>query len=555
MEDQASSREGQVLAGKYKLQERLGGGGMGEVYKAENLLIGRTVAIKVLRPEHAQSPDLVARFRREATAANIVRHPHVVDILDIGEDETGAPFIVQEFLFGEDLGAHIENMGGRISAETAIDLLMPVIEAVALAHSRGVIHRDLKPENVFLAREGKNIVPKLLDFGISQIKSGDVRVTASGIAMGTPAYMAPEQIKDAREADSRTDVWALGVILYEVLAGEYPFRAETQPALFVAIATQEIPPLVDVAPHVSPTLSRIVARCLRRSPDERYPSAAELARDLNKFLSQEEIEPTLKRSIPPLGALLKQLDAEAMRAQSLEATRKFPTPPPSSRKPRVLPATDAGGVPELALLPKPGALPLRPPPVPSARPAPPPPKPAAPPPVPDLAPPPPRPRAPAPPPAPPPAPELARPPAPPPAPPPKPKPAPVEIELAPVPPPVARPAPRIVPSFEPAAPPPSTGVFVGVGVLGAVTVVAAAIAGFFRNNVMDLFGSLVDGSNTIASGAIGAGALAALVLGLRAAWRSWRSDLPGSKARAIALACACGVALVIMSEGLRGALP
>src|SRR5262249_5734405 len=153
------------------------------------------------------------------------------------------------------------------------------------------VHRDLKPENVFLAREGNKIVPKLLDFGISQIKTGDVRMTATGIAMGTPAYMAPEQIKDAKESDSRTDVWALGILVYGVLGGESPFRAETPPALFVAISTQDICPLTEVAPHISPTLSRIVARCLRRTPSERYPSASELARDLNKFLDHEEIEP------------------------------------------------------------------------------------------------------------------------------------------------------------------------------------------------------------------------------------------------------------------------
>src|SRR5262249_37445533 len=137
---------------------------------------------------------------------------------------------------------------------------------------------------------------------------------------GTPAYMSPEQIRGAKEVDARTDVWALGVMLYEVLAGDYPFKAETQPALFVQIATVDVPDLRDTAPHISPTLCRIIHRCLRRNPAERYPSGAELARDLNKFLEGEEIEPTLRRSIPPLRALLKQLDADQASMQAFAQT-------------------------------------------------------------------------------------------------------------------------------------------------------------------------------------------------------------------------------------------
>src|SRR5580693_3682482 len=169
-----SSREGEVLAGKYRLDALLGSGGMGEVYRAENLGLGRAVAIKLLREEHGESSEVVMRFLREARAANIVRHPNVVDILDIGQAEDGTPFIVQELLEGEDLAHYTKGRGGKLVLREALDVLLPAIDAVAFAHARGVIHRDLKPENIFLSRDHKGaLVPKLLDFGISRHLSAE----------------------------------------------------------------------------------------------------------------------------------------------------------------------------------------------------------------------------------------------------------------------------------------------------------------------------------------------------------------------------------------------
>lgn len=294
------AREGELLAGKYQLDKLLGAGGMGEVYRAQNVLIGRTVAIKLLRAEHAGNPDLVERFMREARAANIVRHPHVVDVLDIDKDAQGTPFIVQEFLEGEDLCRYVERHGGRLPLERALAILMPVIDAVAFAHGRGVVHRDLKPENVFLATTGRALVPKLLDFGISQIRApGNIRMTADGTAMGTPAYMSPEQIRGSQDVDARTDVWALGVMLYEVLSGILPFFATTPGELFATILTSDASPLTHVVPDAPPELAVIVGRCLRRHAQERYPSAAELARDLRHLQDGFGIEATQKRSLPP----------------------------------------------------------------------------------------------------------------------------------------------------------------------------------------------------------------------------------------------------------------
>lgn len=294
----SDNRVGEVLAAKYRLEELLGTGGMGNVYRATNELVGRGVAIKLLKAEHASNRQVVDRFMREARAANLVRHPNVVDVLDIGQDEQGIPFIVQELLVGEDLGKYAARSGGKLALEEVVELLCPVIDAVAEAHTQGVVHRDLKPENVFLARTGNARTPKLLDFGISKVRSSDVRATEVGMMMGTPAYMPPEQVQGARDADPRSDVWALGVMLFELLSGRLPFDGNDAPALFVAIATTDAPALVEVKPLVSPTVSRIVARCLRRRPDDRYPSAAELARDLRLAMDGDDIEPTGKRSVP-----------------------------------------------------------------------------------------------------------------------------------------------------------------------------------------------------------------------------------------------------------------
>lgn len=294
------SREGEILAGKYRLERLLGRGAVGFVYRAQNTLIGRTVAIKLLRPEHATDDTVVARFLREARAANMVRHPNVVDVLDIGQDDEGVPFIVEEFLEGEDLASYVKNQGGRLAPARALDILIPVAEAVGFAHSKGVVHRDLKPENVYLARAEGRVVPKLLDFGLSRIKAGssEIRMTATGVTMGSPAYMSPEQIEGSKELDARTDVWSLGVVLYEVLAGDLPFKGDSHVAVFMQIAWAAPRPLAELAANIPEDLTRVVTRCLRRAPGERYPTASELARDLEHVREGTAIEPTMRLSVP-----------------------------------------------------------------------------------------------------------------------------------------------------------------------------------------------------------------------------------------------------------------
>jgi serine/threonine-protein kinase len=277
----ASVREGSVLVGKYVLESRLGSGAMGEVWRACNTALGRDVAIKLLRVEHANNAEIVERFLREARTANLVRHPNVVDVLDVGLDDIGGPFLVQELLEGNDLAAHLSELGGRLATAPAMEILLPVVEAVAFAHEKGVVHRDLKPENVFLARTRVGVVPKLLDFGISLVGAeGGSRITTTGVALGTPAYMSPEQIKGAKHVDVRTDVWALGVLIHEMLSGKFPFQAETVADHYVQIATADPTPLEVAAAGAPIALVRIVAKCLRRVPAERYADAGALLVDL-----------------------------------------------------------------------------------------------------------------------------------------------------------------------------------------------------------------------------------------------------------------------------------
>jgi len=340
-----SSRVGDVLASKYRLEELLGSGGMGHVYRAINEDVGRSVAIKVLRSEHATNAPIVERFLREARAANLVRHPNVVDVLDVGRDGEGSSFIVQELLRGEDLSKYVDRRGGKLTLEEIEDIFLPVVDAVAEAHAHGVVHRDIKPENVFLSQQGKAGVriPKLLDFGISKIRLPNVRATEVGVMMGTPAYMAPEQIQGSHEADARCDVWALGIMLFELLAGRLPFEATDAPQLFVAIATKDPPKLIDIDPKIQKNVSRVCERCLRRTPDERYPTALELARDLRHVLLDEEIEPTQRFSIPPVS--IKPSNAEP---ELVIPDLALPSNIHSSSKPAA-PATLSGSPQAMAL--------------------------------------------------------------------------------------------------------------------------------------------------------------------------------------------------------------
>jgi serine/threonine-protein kinase len=300
---------GEVVADKYRIESVLGRGGMGVVYRAHHEILGQAVGLKLMLPEIAQSGEAVARFLNEARAAARILNEHVARVMDVGRLPNGLPYIVMEFLDGNDLGQHV-SAGSRLAVETIVDYVLQALEAIGEAHAIGIVHRDLKPSNLFVARaeDGAPRV-KVLDFGISKDKSGGVaasgKLTSTRAVLGSPSYMSPEQLRTSRDVDARSDVWALGVILYELLTGELPFDGESLGALFAAILEEEPRPLRERRADVPPGLEQVILRCLRRKPEERWPSVTELAHALAPFgsragaLSAERVARILPVAAPP----------------------------------------------------------------------------------------------------------------------------------------------------------------------------------------------------------------------------------------------------------------
>jgi len=279
---------GELIGEKYRLSAILGRGGMSVVYRATHELTGKTVAIKFLLPEQARaSHGASERFLREAQAAGRVNHANVVDVYDVGTHLSGL-YLVMEFLHGEPLSDLVGH--GPMDVVDAVRILLPTMRGIAAAHARGVIHRDLKPENIFLCADadGSAREPKVLDFGISKLLSDEpqsLSLTMPGGLVGTPYYMPPEQIRGSSDVDARADIYALGVILYEMLTGHPPFDAETYSALMVKIATETPVPVERAAPPgvVSGGLGDVVRKAMARSPDQRFPTVAALAVALEPF--------------------------------------------------------------------------------------------------------------------------------------------------------------------------------------------------------------------------------------------------------------------------------
>jgi serine/threonine protein kinase len=280
--------EGQVLFGKYRIERLLGVGGMGAVVAAQHLQLDTTVAIKFLLPAMLESEEAVARFAREARAAVLMNNEHVARIFDVGTLASGAPYMVMEFLDGTDLGSMLQQKG-PLPIKEAVDYVLQACEAVAEAHSLGIVHRDLKPANLYciVRPDGRRVI-KVLDFGISKITGSASwpppdSLTRAVALMGTPLYMSPEQIETPQTVDARTDIWALGIVLYELLSGKAPFNGNTLPQVSVKIAVRAPPPLSEFRPDAPTGLAAVIDRCLEKDREKRFPHVAELALALLPF--------------------------------------------------------------------------------------------------------------------------------------------------------------------------------------------------------------------------------------------------------------------------------
>jgi serine/threonine-protein kinase len=283
-------REGDVLAGKYRVERVLGAGGMGVVVAAHHVQLDERVALKFLRPEALAHPDAVARFDREARAVVKIKSEHVARVSDVGRLDNGAPYMVMEYLEGEDLAVLVQQRG-PLQVEQAVDFMLQACEAIAEAHSLGIVHRDLKPSNLFcIRRPHGQLSVKVLDFGISKVSASDgsdLGMTRTATVVGSPLYMSPEQMKSAKGVDARTDIWSIGVILYELLCGAPPFSAESLTELAIKVATEEPAPLRLRSAHVPPGLERVILRCLEKDRERRFRNVGELAAALAEFGSKQ----------------------------------------------------------------------------------------------------------------------------------------------------------------------------------------------------------------------------------------------------------------------------
>jgi serine/threonine protein kinase len=298
---------GQVIQGRYRIHRTIGTGGMGVVYEAQHLLIGRKVAVKVLTARGLLSNASVVRFRREAQAAASVGNSHVVDVLDMGQLDDGSLYIVLEHLEGAHLGWAVAQ-SGPFSVARAVHVMCQLCDALSAVHAADIVHRDLKPENIFLIeRDGEPDFIKVLDFGVCRFNDRDgASLTASGDMVGTPLFMAPEQVENQSSIDHRTDVYALGAILHFLLTGRAPFDAATLPKLFIQICVEPAPSVRAVDASVPAELDAIVSRALSKLPELRFESCAAFKQALLKLHEvspssqtrrKEELAATLPASI------------------------------------------------------------------------------------------------------------------------------------------------------------------------------------------------------------------------------------------------------------------
>lgn len=305
---QRTPASGEVIAGKYEVESLLGVGGMGVVVGARHIQLGQRVAVKFMRAG-ATDGQAASRFLREARAAAALSSEHVTRVLDVGTLDTGAPYLVMEYLAGVDL-SDVLRKDGPMSASHAVGIVLQACEAIAEAHALGIVHRDLKPSNLFVSmrKDGTTLI-KVLDFGISKTADLDARgsdgnLTASGFAMGSPSYMSPEQVRNARAVDARSDIWALGVIVFELVTGVRPFDGAGVGETLARIVSEQPPSVRQYRPDLPEGLALVIAQCLERRLERRFQSVAELALKLCPYGPKDAascVERVLRLSGAPAG--------------------------------------------------------------------------------------------------------------------------------------------------------------------------------------------------------------------------------------------------------------
>lgn len=333
----AESYVGREVAGQFRIVKRIGSGGMGSVYKAEQPDMNRHVAIKILHKRYLARPDLVSRFRREARAMSHLSHPNTARVFLYGQLDDGSCYFVMEHLEGRNL-AQLVRADGPMEYHRAVGVMSQVCAALDEAHRAGIIHRDLKPENIFLtAQGGIEDYPKVLDFGLAkvtekQMKPGSMILTREGMVFGTPEFMSPEQAR-GKPLDPRSDIYSLGIIMYELVSGKLPFDAK-QPIEFIQLHVNAPPiPLNERMPDIPAALNHAVMKALQKDPDNRYNTAAEFATALDSCLSMPPDEDSLVPAPTPAPA------AQAPVALAAPAAPRADVPmvaPPASKAPYVV---------------------------------------------------------------------------------------------------------------------------------------------------------------------------------------------------------------------------
>jgi eukaryotic-like serine/threonine-protein kinase len=354
-QEAAGVREGQILAGKYRVERVLGIGGMGVVVAAHHVHLDEKVAIKFLLPAMLHNQEVVGRFAREARAAVKIKSEHVARVSDVGTLENGAPYMVMEYLDGKDLAAWLQK-AGPLPSEQAVDFVLQACIGVASAHGIGIVHRDLKPANLFCLRgnDGQFVI-KVLDFGISKVTNLSASEAGGGMThtaavMGSPYYMSPEQMRSAKEADARTDIWALGVIVYELLTGTTPFAGESYAEIAIKVATASVVPVRSVRPEAPPGLDAVILKCLEKDKNRRYANVAELALALADFGTKRS-RPSIERIVGIIQA--SGLSTSALALPPSPLVPRTPTPPTQVSKSNetLLEPDSSGRAPEGTIAP------------------------------------------------------------------------------------------------------------------------------------------------------------------------------------------------------------